>query len=167
MSYSKYPPDPLSAPNLLDWAKRLTDYLKQPPSISRQVEPAPVMLAPKISAPNLGQERATKDGVLLFNPISKNVEVSIDGQYVPVVSGNTYRSGSLNATSEVNTVSFGITFPSIPSVVATVNAVPGSSILHCIYITSITTTEFTLQLRAWNGTSFSNASANVTWIATV
>lgn len=52
--------------------------------IKRRADPAPVILPSKLGTGNVGIERATIDGVMLFDPNTSRVVVSVGGVWKPL-----------------------------------------------------------------------------------
>jgi hypothetical protein len=78
---SKYPPPPQSFSDWKAWAVALGNYLAKSSSINEPTNPQPIQLAHRLNtaAGNLGLERATTDGLLMYDPALGRVVVSVGG----------------------------------------------------------------------------------------
>jgi hypothetical protein len=78
---SKYPPPPSSYADWKQWATQLTLYLAKSSDIKEPTNPQPIQLAHKLAATasNLGLERATTDGLMLYDPALGRVVISVGG----------------------------------------------------------------------------------------
>ena len=163
-SRTKFPPDPSQTPNLFEWARRITSYLRDTDGAKSVVIPQAILLLHRIAG-SLGLERATEDGLLMFNPATKNVEVTIGGSWVPLVSQAATLTGSASLASGGSTVNFGQSFVTPPRVILSLTTLPPSGSIDTVYITSVTTAGFTAQARRWDGSTVSDIASNVNWQA--
>lgn len=71
---SELPPVP--GPNLAIWAQRLVDYLR------REQDRVDYHAVPVKLAHRVGDEKATENGIIMYDPSLEAVVVSINGQWV-------------------------------------------------------------------------------------
>lgn len=78
---SQLPPNPQRFPNLRGWAEQLYRFLEQSQPIANRVEPQSVLLAHRTGGVS---ERASTDGLLLYDPVTRSVVVANNGIWEPV-----------------------------------------------------------------------------------
>lgn len=74
-----HPPAPTGATNLQAWAQQVYTYLLDQQFGRKEIVASPVFLSHMT-----GQEKATTDGILMYDPVDKQVVVSVDGAWKPI-----------------------------------------------------------------------------------
>lgn len=64
----KYATDPTGYQNWQDWAKAIAPLIGAGTNVKNRVEPAPILLSHKGLGGNLGTERATASGLVMYDP---------------------------------------------------------------------------------------------------
>jgi hypothetical protein len=79
--------------NIEQWAFELVKYLKDQEDTGGQINtPRPVQLAHTIGDGNIGLERATTEGILMFDPIENMLMISVQGTWQYIFDANTVAS---------------------------------------------------------------------------
>lgn len=72
---------PYPGRDLNSWASQIYEFLASQANVTQRVEPTPVLLAHQTAS---GQERATVNGLLIYDPVAKRPLLSMDGAFYPV-----------------------------------------------------------------------------------
>lgn len=85
MTTQRLPPNPRAFNSTDQWAMALYDYIVNSSPLYGKTDPAPIQLPHRVGGTT---ERATTDGILLYDATTKNVTVSRDNEWSGVVSSN-------------------------------------------------------------------------------
>ncbi|MDJ0827913.1 MAG: hypothetical protein QNJ16_20700 [Rhodobacter sp.] len=95
------PPNPRGFQNLQEWASQLYEWQLAQTRIDEFAAPEPIALAHKIS-----DERAAQDGVLMYDPVAKNLVLAHTGIWNAITGGG--------GGAEVNDLTAAVTWTNIP-----------------------------------------------------
>ena len=85
MSTRGQPPNPAQYRSVAQWASQMYEFLSSQTEVGASVDPQPVLLPHMVNGVTA---RATTEGILLYNPTTSNVVVSINNEFVPIISEN-------------------------------------------------------------------------------
>lgn len=169
---SNRPPSPNGVRNWHDWASQLTEYLNRSGGTKASVEPQMLMLVSKTISPNVMEDKATDNGLLMYNPAIGLPEFSKDGAWYPILSqnavqDNSIQTGSANVVEEA-TIVFPTPYAAAPNISVTAKATLADNEAITSHVTAISATQFTVQLRMID-TAFSTfvrpTTADIDWTA--
>lgn len=181
MSTSRYPPQPEYFNDWRRWAERFVAWTQGTAFNSTQIktptEPRPILLAHLLGSGNLGTERVSTSGILMYDP-DEDAPVYSDGaQWVklqselPIISQ--LQAGQASITGGSGTVTFPTAYSAAPVVVASVqlSSTPPEDEAYTVLVRDITATDFVAETRkitrgGYGGTTnVEYADVTVNWYA--
>lgn len=159
-------PDPDTFQDIRAWAREVTIHFQRE-SVTGLLQKDPLLLQHQVDSQ---LSRATVDGLLMFDPTSNAVVVSVGGVWKALMNGNiaAIEGGAVSAVGGVATVVFSTPFASVPSVIATPEMAADNDTTYSVTIDTISETGFTATFRIIDtayGTPVRPESGNLSWLA--
>jgi len=95
----RLPPNPSAFRSLNEWASQLYEFFLAQSRVGERTDPTPVLLAHQT-----GGERAAVNGILIYDPVTKEPLVASVGVWTPITALPSYTAAQIaDISHEVNT----------------------------------------------------------------